>query len=194
MRSRFPPPEILSVRHSEDDNLSTVDFGRSKLHVTVRKQRTLPLGDKLSSRHGQKGVVGVLMNEEGMPFDSQGITPDIGINPHAIPSRMTVGQLLESVLGKSAAMSGDFVDGTPFVRHEAAIRAGDTEVLTLGTTGETVETPIAMGIVYYMPLKHQAADKVYVRSAGPKSIMSRQPISGRSKGGGSGSARWSTTA
>jgi DNA-directed RNA polymerase beta subunit len=95
-----------------------------------------------------------------------------------------VGQLLESVLGKSAAMSGDFVDGTPFIRHEAALRTNDTEILTLGTTGETIENPVAMGVVYYMPLKHQAADKVYVRSAGPKSIMSRQPISGRSKGGG----------
>ena len=176
--SMFSAPEIVDVKESEVDN------GRSKLHVTVREHRILSLGDKLSSRHGQKGVVGVMMSEEDMPFDSNGITPDIVINPHAIPSRMTVGQLLESVLGKSAAISGDFVDGTPFVRHEAAVRANDTEVMTLGTTGETVENPVAMGVVYYMPLKHQAADKVYVRSAGPKSIMSRQPISGRSKGGG----------
>ncbi len=179
VRSMYSSPQIVNVRESETENM-----GRCKLHVTVREHRTLSLGDKLSSRHGQKGVVGVLVDEADLPFDRNGITPDIIINPHAIPSRMTVGQLLESVLGKSAAMSGDFVDGTPFVRHEAAVLAGDTEVLTLGTTGETVETPIAMGIVYYMPLKHQAADKVYVRSAGPKSIMSRQPISGRSKGGG----------
>ena len=178
VRSMFSSPEIVDVKDSEVEN------GRSKLHVTVREHRILSLGDKLSSRHGQKGVVGVMMHEEDMPFDSNGITPDIVINPHAIPSRMTVGQLLESVLGKSAAMSGDFVDGTPFVRHEAAVHARDTEVMTLGTTGETVENPVAMGVVYYMPLKHQAADKVYVRSAGPKSIMSRQPISGRSKGGG----------
>ena len=178
VRSMFSSPEIVDVKESEVEN------GRSKLHVTVREHRILSLGDKLSSRHGQKGVVGVMMNDEDLPFDSNGITPDIVINPHAIPSRMTVGQLLESVLGKSAAMSGDFVDGTPFIRHEAAVRARDTEVMTLGTTGETVENPVAMGVVYYMPLKHQAADKVYVRSAGPKSIMSRQPISGRSKGGG----------
>lgn len=173
-------PKIVKITESATDG------GRSKVHVTMKEHRTLSLGDKLSSRHGQKGVVGLMMNEEDMPFNKDGITPDVIINPHAIPSRMTVGQLLEGALGKSAAIEGTFVDGTPFVRctMDDALQASDTEMLTLGTTGEMIETPVAMGMVYYMALKHQAADKVYVRSSGPKSIMSRQPISGRSKGGG----------
>ncbi len=171
-------PEIIGVSESATEG------GRSKVHITMKEHRELSLGDKLSSRHGQKGVVGILMNEEDMPFNKDGIVPDIIINPHAIPSRMTVGQLLEGMLGKSAAMEGSFVDGTPFIRQDIHNTMPDTETLTLGTTGEMVETPVAMGMVYYMALKHQAADKVYVRSSGPKSIMSRQPISGRSKGGG----------
>jgi DNA-directed RNA polymerase beta subunit len=176
-------PKVTEVKSSMMDN------GRTRLDVSVKEHRRLQLGDKLSSRHAQKGVVGLIMDEIDMPFTSEGIVPDIIINPHAIPSRMTVGQLLEGVLGKASAMSGTFEDGTPFLRSgmrelENVLKMADTESVTLGTTGELVSTPIAMGIVYYMALKHQAADKVYVRSTGPKSIMSRQPISGRSKGGG----------
>lgn len=178
--SMLASPKITNVAETFIEN------GRSKVSITMKAHRTLRLGDKMSSRHGQKGVVGMLMDEADMPFDKDGITPDIIINPHAIPSRMTVGQLLESVLGKSACMSGTFVDGTPFIDRDVdkIAQMGDTERLTLGTTGEMVQTPVAMGIVYYMALRHQAEDKVYVRSSGPKSILSRQPISGRSKNGG----------
>jgi DNA-directed RNA polymerase beta subunit len=183
-RSLTEVKPMLSSPNVVDVFESAADGGRSKVHVTVKEHRTLNLGDKLSSRHGQKGVVGILMSEEDMPFNAEGITPDIIINPHAVPSRMTVGQLIESALGKAAVIKGAFVDGTPFAKRNANELRGDTERMTLGTTGEAIESPIAMGIVYYMALKHQAADKMYVRSSGSKSIMSRQPISGRSKGGG----------
>jgi DNA-directed RNA polymerase beta subunit len=180
VNSMLSSPTLVSVNEHDAEQ------GRSNVQVTMMTHRTLELGDKLSSRHGQKGVVGLLMNDEDMPFNKDGMVPDIIINPHAIPSRMTVGQLIESAMGKSAAKMGRFVDGTPFVRQSIGeiTAASETETMTLGTTGEVVETPVTMGIVYYMALKHQAADKAYVRSSGPKSIMSRQPISGRSKGGG----------
>jgi DNA-directed RNA polymerase beta subunit len=173
-------PKIVNVKEFDESG------GCSKLHVTMETNKILEMGDKLSSRHGQKGVIGLLMNEEDMPFNQDGMCPDIIINPHAIPSRMTVGQLMESMFGKYAAISGTFVDGTPFVRHSIGdlTKYSETEIMTLGTTGEIVKTPVTMGIVYYMALKHQAADKAYVRASGSKSIMSRQPISGRSKGGG----------
>jgi DNA-directed RNA polymerase beta subunit len=176
-------PRITGVRDSATDE------GRARVDVAIEEHRHLQLGDKLASRHAQKGVVGMIMSEEDMPFTSKGVTPDIIINPHAIPSRMTVGQLLEGVLGKNCAMNGTFEDGTPFLRTnmkdlDEVLKMSDTECVTLGTTGELVQTPVAMGMVYYMALKHQAADKMYVRSAGPKSVMSRQPISGRAKGGG----------
>lgn len=169
---------------------SIIENGRSKIDITMEESRTLQLGDKLASRHAQKGVVGMIMRDEDMPFcSSSGMSPDIIINPHAIPSRMTVGQLLEGVLGKNSAISGTFEDGTPFLRKnrkdlEDIVEMSDTEDMILGTTGEQVTIPVAMGVTYYMALKHQAADKMYVRSSGPNSIMSRQPMSGRAKKGG----------
>jgi DNA-directed RNA polymerase beta subunit len=182
VKSMMPSPRITAVKES------VAESGRSRIDVSMDEHRFMQLGDKMSSRHAQKGVVGLIMAEEDMPFTASGMVPDIIINPHAIPSRMTVGQLLEGVLGKHAAMTGTFKDGTPFLRAGMedlckTLKMSDTEAVILGTTGESVQTPVAIGIVYYMALRHQAVDKVYVRSTGPKSIMSRQPISGRSKGG-----------
>eukprot|EP00850_Spirogloea_muscicola_P001765 SM000006S19530 [mRNA] locus=s6:1374859:1375737:- [translate_table: standard] len=182
-RSMLSSPRILSVKSR------ATSAGQTILDITFTEERQLRLGDKLASRHAQKGVVGMIMSEEDMPFTKDGVTPDIIINPHAIPSRMTVGQLIEGVLGKSCSINGTFEDGTPFLRRNMRqiadiMRMRDTEAVILGTTGEMVKTPVAMGVVYYMALRHQAADKIYVRAGGSKSMMSRQPISGRSKGGG----------
>ena len=175
-------PKIVSIVDTPVEN------GKTKIEVTMKEHRLLELGDKLASRHAQKGVVGLIVSEQDMPFNRDGITPDIIINPHAIPSRMTVGQLMESVLGKSCCIEGTFEDGTPFLRRNMrdilSMKVQDKEQMISGTTGRPICTPIAMGFVYYMALKHQARDKIYVRNTGSKSLMSRQPISGRSKGGG----------
>ena len=183
--SMMSNPKILRDKIRE----VPIENGRTRIEVPMEEYRVLQLGDKLASRHAQKGVVGAIVQEADMPFTSRGVTPDIIINPHAIPSRMTVGQLIEGVLGKSCCVEGTFEDGTPFIRRNMKdvneiLEMSDVETVTLGTTGEVVETPIAMGVEYYMALRHQAADKIYVRSSGSKSLMSRQPISGRSKGGG----------
>lgn len=183
IKPMYSKPEIVNIKETVLEN------GKSKLDIRFREHRTLQLGDKLASRHAQKGVVGLLLNQVDLPFTEEGITPDIIINPHAIPSRMTVGQLLESTLGKASAITGEFQDGTAFLQCNKKeindiLKLRDTETVMLGTTGQMVEQPIAIGFVYYMALKHQSADKVYARSSGVKSLMSRQPIAGRSKGGG----------
>lgn len=178
VKPTYSKPKITDIKESILEN------GKTKLEVTIEEFRSLKVGDKLASRHAQKGVVGVILSEADMPFTSEGITPDIIINPHAIPSRMTIGQLLESVLGKADSITGKFTDGTPFVQHDIMESERNLEYVTLGTTGEPVEQPIAMGMVYYMALRHQAEDKIYARSSGSTSLMSRQPMAGRSKGGG----------
>lgn len=183
IRSKYTKPKIIDIKEF------LVENGKTKLEITIEEHRTLQIGDKLASRHAQKGVVGLLVSSIDMPFTKDGCTPDIVINPHAIPSRMTVGQLIESVLGKACCIQGKFEDGTPFINCtkqgiDNLLKNKDTEEMILGITGEEIEQPIVTGFVYYMALKHQAADKVYARSSGPKSLMSRQPIAGRSKGGG----------
>ena len=146
---------------------------RWKLVIRYKEHRNLQLGDKLSSRHAQKGVIGLIANEEDMPFNCQGIVPDIIINPHAIPSRMTVGQLLEGVLGMDCCkkFNVNLEDGTPFLMRdkksiEELLSLTSTEKMTLGTTGQQVQGAVVMGMVYYMSLAHQSADKIYVRGAG----------------------------
>jgi DNA-directed RNA polymerase II subunit RPB2 len=162
--------------------------------VRIRALRKPTYGDKFSSRHGQKGTVGNIIPECDMPFTKDGLKPDIIINPHAIPSRMTIGQLKETLLGKVLLELGMFGDGTSFGNLDVKTIASQlqnlgyesygNEVMYNGLTGEQLETSIFIGPVFYQRLKHMVSDKQHSRSIGPMVNLTRQPAEGRSRDGG----------
>ena len=173
-----------------DRNGEGYNFAKVRLR-TVRKP---VIGDKFSSRHGQKGTVGNIIPECDMPFTADGIKPDIIINPHAIPSRMTIGQLKETVLGKVLIELGLFGDGTAFGEFNVNDMCGEliklgyeangNELMYNGLTGEQHECSVFMGPVFYQRLKHMVNDKAHSRSIGPMVNLTRQPAEGRSRDGG----------
>jgi DNA-directed RNA polymerase beta subunit/intein/homing endonuclease len=162
--------------------------------VRVRTLRKPVLGDKFSSRHGQKGTCGNIIQECDMPFTKNGLRPDIIINPHAIPSRMTIAQLKETLLGKVLLELGMFGDGTSFGNLDIKTICSEllklgyesygNEVMYNGLTGEQLETSIFIGPVFYQRLKHMVNDKQHSRSIGPMVNLTRQPAEGRSRDGG----------
>lgn len=168
--------------------------GYSFAKVRLRSLRKPVIGDKFSSRHGQKGTVGNIIPEEDMPFTRDGVRPDIIINPHAIPSRMTIGQLKETLLGKVLVELGLFGDGTSFgelkVENisekllELGYESSGNELMYNGLTGEQFECNVFMGPVFYQRLKHMVNDKQHSRSIGPMVNLTRQPAEGRSRDGG----------
>ena len=159
--------------------------------IKIRANRKPTIGDKFSSRHGQKGTIGVVLNENDMPFDENGERPDIIINPHAIPSRMTIGQLKETLLGKALLELGLFGDGTSFndlpigkikdILSSLGYESHGNSLLMNGFTGEQIETDIFYGPAFYQRLKHMVQDKQHARSSGPMVILTRQPAEGRAR-------------
>jgi DNA-directed RNA polymerase II subunit RPB2 len=162
--------------------------------VRIRTIRKPVIGDKFSSRHGQKGTVGNIIPEKDMPFTQNGVKPDIIINPHAIPSRMTIGQLKETILGKLLMELGLYGDGTAFSSininsicsqlQKHGYESSGNELMYNGLTGEQMQCSVFIGPVYYQRLKHMVNDKTHSRSIGPMVHLTRQPAEGRSRDGG----------
>ena len=164
--------------------------------VRIREERIPAIGDKMASRAGQKGTIGLIIPEENMPFTADGIRPDLIINPHALPSRMTIGQIVESLFGKACLNYGMFGDCTAFqvkgsnhqtygkMLVEAGFNSTGNQMLYNGMTGEQLESNIYIGPTYYMRLKHMVKDKINYRARGPNTGLTRQPVQGRANDGG----------
>ena len=211
--------KIITIKNNKNDNNKTIKYedhsksyktheecyvdknyinrngdGYTFCKVRIRAHRKPNIGDKFSSRHGQKGTIGHIINEEDMPFTKDGIKPDLIINPHAIPSRMTIAQLKETLLGKVLLELGLFGDGTSFGNLDVKTiskqlqkhnyESKGNEILYDGKSGEQIETSIFIGPAFYQRLKHMVADKQHSRNIGPMVNLTRQPAEGRSRDGG----------
>ena len=189
MTYRLPDPSYI-----DKVMISVTESDQRLIKVQTRQTRRPEVGDKFSSRHGQKGVVGIVAEQVDMPFNDDGVVPDIIMNPHGFPSRMTVGKMLELVSGKAGVLSGELQYGTAFggskvedmsdilIRHGFSYSGKD--FVTSGITGESLPAYIFFGPIYYQKLKHMVQDKMHSRARGPRATLTRQPTEGRSRDGG----------
>jgi len=174
--------------------ITETEEGNRLVQLRLREQRIPEVGDKFASRHGQKGVISYLVNEEDMPFSVSGIVPDILFSPHGIPGRMTISHLIEVLSGKVGALSGEYIDGTSFdpvpekeLRNKLknlGFRDNGYETFYNGITGKEIKARIYVGNIYYLKLKYMVASKLQSRASGKVQLLTRQPIEGRARGGG----------
>jgi DNA-directed RNA polymerase subunit B' len=189
----------VNLKHGEE---GVVDFvaltenqeGNKFVQVRLREQRIPEIGDKFTSRHGQKGVIGLIVNQGDVPFSVSGVQPDLIFSPHSVPSRQTISHMIEIIGGKVGALAGRYIDGTLFdsesessIREELASLGfceNGTETLYNPITGEQYKARIFMGNMYYLKLRHMVANKIHSRARGPIQLLTRQPTEGRAKEGG----------
>lgn len=179
--------------------LYTDKDGRMCIKLMIRHVRRPEVGDKFSSRHGQKGVVGTIVQQEDFPFSERGICPDLIMNPHGFPSRMTVGKMIELLGGKAGVSSGRFHYGSAFGEPsghadkvddisrtlvEHGFNYSGKDLLYSGISGKPLQAYIFMGPIYYQKLKHMVLDKMHSRASGPRTTLTRQPTQGKSRDGG----------
>ncbi|WPK22911.1 hypothetical protein PUMCH_000133 [Australozyma saopauloensis] len=177
--------QVLMTKDKRDETL---------VKVLLRQTRRPELGDKFSSRHGQKGVCGIIVQQEDLPFNDNGISPDIIMNPHGFPSRMTVGKMIELISGKAGVLNGSLEYGTCFggskleemsqILVDKGFSYSGKDMLYSGITGECLQAYIFFGPIYYQKLKHMVLDKMHARARGPRAVLTRQPTEGRSRDGG----------
>jgi len=188
----------VSIRQEETGIVDSVFLTQDKegnriVQVRTRELRIPELGDKFSCPHGQKGVVGAIVSEEDIPFTSNGVTPDIIFNPHGMPSRMTMGYVMDILAGKVGALSGKIMDATPFSGEtldslegslkKLGFRTNGKEIFYHGVTGKRMPVKIYTGSMFYLKLKYMVADRLHARANGKIALLTRQPIEGRSRGG-----------
>ena len=186
------------IRQEEQGTIDAVFItedsqGNKVVRVRTRDLRIPELGDKFATSHGQKGVIGAIVPENDMPFTSKGIKPDIIFNPQSIPGRMTVGYLIELLAGKVGSLTGKIMDGTGFSGQkiedlekqleELGLRADGKETVYNGVTGKMMNVKIYLGNMYYLKLKYMVSNKLHARASGKVTLLTRQPIEGRAKGG-----------